>query len=73
MTKEDFIDALMKLYNLTDEERREIGMKGRKHVERKYSFKNYTESWDRILKDLHQRLGSWETRKSYKKWHLLEV
>ena len=73
VTKEDFIDALMKLYNLTDEERREIGMKGRKHVERKYSFKNYTESWDRILKDLHQRLGSWETRKSYKKWHLLEV
>ena len=71
--KEDFLDALTELYNLTKQERNEMGMRGRNYVERKYSFKNYTESWDRILKDVHERHGSWETRKEYKNWHLLEV
>jgi glycosyltransferase involved in cell wall biosynthesis len=73
ISKEDFIDALMNLYNLTEEERRALGEKGREYVERKYSFKNYTESWDRILKDIHKRHGSWDTRTNYKNWSLLEV
>ena len=73
VAKEDFLSALRKIYNLTEEERRALGAKGQEYVERKFSFKNYTESWDRILKDAYKRHGSWDTRTDYKNWSLLEV
>ena len=71
--KEDFINALLKIYELTKEQRREVGLKGQKHVEKNYSFESYTKSWDTILKNVHEKHGSWETRKNYQNWHFLEV
>jgi len=73
VNKEDFIAALTKLYNLSKEERREIGMKGKAHVDENYSFEKYTHSWDKLLKEVHKKYGSWENRKGYTNWSLLEV
>jgi glycosyltransferase involved in cell wall biosynthesis len=73
VNKEDFISALEKIYNMTKEERLELGLKGKSHVDRKYNFKNYVVRWRELLKDIHERYGSWETRKEHKTWELLEV
>jgi len=61
------------MYNMTKEERLELGLKGNSYVDRKYNFKGYIIRWHQLLKDIHEREGSWETRKERKTWELLEV
>ena len=73
MNEDDFVDALEKLYNMSKEERKEIGMKGLNHVNKRYNFNEYIARWDHILRDIHERNGSWETRSGYQRWHLDEV
>jgi len=69
----EFIDTLEKFYNLPLEERAEMGAKGRQHVENNYSFEQYQAGWDKILTEIHERKGSWETRKEYECWRLEEL
>ena len=73
LNKEEFISALEKLYNMTSEERTELGRKGQQHVNEKYNFSRYINLWRQTLKDVHEKYGAWETRKNYKTWEFLEV
>ena len=73
VSKEDFINALKKMYNMPKEEREELGKKGRKHVEDNFSFENFKEEWVSFMLEVHEEFGSWDTRKNYKSWELTEV
>ena len=73
INEDEFVDALEKMYNLSNEERKELGAKGREHVLNNYSFKLYAERWEDLFKNLKENYGSWDTRKNYKNWHLKEV
>ena len=73
LAKDDFINALLEFYNLPDEKREEMGRRGREHVLNNYNFDKYIKRWDKVLTDLHEKHGSWETRKNYKSWTLEEV
>ena len=73
VSKEDFIAALKKMLNMPKEDREQLGQLGRAHVEKNYSFEKYVKSWDVILRDLHERVGSWETRKGYDRWTVKEI
>jgi len=66
-------DALMMMYNFGPEKRRELGKNGCEHVLKNYSFEKFTEQWEQILEDTHQKCGSWETRKNYKSWELRAI
>jgi glycosyltransferase involved in cell wall biosynthesis len=69
----DVVAALEKLYNMSKEERQELGRKGREHVLKNYGFTQYTELWDETLTRLHESHGSWQNRKNYKSWELMEI
>ena len=71
--KQDFINALLKLYNMSRQERKELGMKGRQHVLKNYNFDTFEKQWVETIDKIIEEHGSWETRKNYKRWHLLEV
>ena len=58
---------------MTDEERQEMGKKGQEYVNKKYNFNKYIANWRETLKNVHEKNGSWETRKNYNSWELLEV
>jgi glycosyltransferase involved in cell wall biosynthesis len=73
LNEDEFVDALEKIYNMTKEERTEMGMRGKNHVDKNYNFKEYVVKWDVLLKDIHSRYGSWDSRKEYKNWKILEV
>lgn len=73
ISKDDFLQALETLYNMSKEERYELGSKGIDHVKNKYNFSKYVTTWRELLKDVHDRHGSWETRNYNKTWKLLEV
>ena len=48
-------------------------MRGKSHVDQNYNFKKFTLSWQEILKNVHKKYGSWDTRKGYKSWEITEV
>ena len=71
--KEDFLEAITKIYEMSRKERKEVGTLGREHVLKNYNFTNYCNKWDETLQYIHDKHGSWETRKNYKTWHFQEV
>jgi glycosyltransferase involved in cell wall biosynthesis len=73
ISKEDFIDALTTIHNMTREERKELGKKGLEHVKANFSFEQYGKTWDKIMQEVYEKNGSWETRKNYKSWSLKEI
>ena len=73
ISKEDFISALRKIYNMTKAERKKLGTAGRKYVLKNYGFEKYVEQWDETFKAIREKYGSWEDRKNYKSWSIKEV
>jgi len=73
ISKEDFIAALHTMYNMPRDERKKMGDLGAKFVRENYGFENYQTEWVNILEAVHEKYGSWETRKGYKKWHIMEI
>ena len=73
VSKKSFFAALDKMYHGGEEHRKELGERGRRHVLENYNFENFAKSWEKILTELYDKKGSWETRKDYKKWELIAV
>ena len=65
ISKEQFHNALDQMYAMTKEQRHELGLKGAKHVEKNYNFKDFGEKWVNLMVKIHEQHGSWETRKNY--------
>lgn len=73
LNKEEFIDALTKIYNMSKEERNALGEAGRQHVLKNYNYEDLKRRWVEIIDDICEKHGAWETRKNYKSWKLIEV
>lgn len=48
-TNEDWLNAYLQMYNLSWDERKELGRKGSEWVRRAYSMENMISAWDRNL------------------------
>ena len=46
---------------------------GMKHVKDNFSFEKYEKQWVIFMDRVVRECGSWNTRKNYKRWHLMEV
>jgi glycosyltransferase involved in cell wall biosynthesis len=73
ISKEDFVDSLKKITNMSNEERDNLGAAGREHVMNNYSMEQFADKWDQVLTRVHNHCGSWETRKNYKSWEFTEI
>ena len=73
VSKEDYINALKKMFNMSKEERAEMGKKGMKHIEDNYNFKTFQKQWIDLMLGVHEKYGSWKDRKNYKSWDLMEI
>ena len=72
ISKEDFLNAMRKIYSMTREERKEMGLRGRDYVKKNYSLESYGNQWAKLIEDTYNKGGSWQTRQ-YKNWELIEV
>jgi len=72
VSQEDVVVALEELYEKR-EELGKIGELGREHVLKNYNYKDFCKSWDGLLRSINDRYGSWDTRRNYKAWELIEV
>ena len=73
ISEKDFIDALVKMYEMREEERTALGEAGRKHVEKNYAFEDYRRKWVEVMDEIHESHGSWENRKKYSSWVFKKV
>jgi glycosyltransferase involved in cell wall biosynthesis len=71
--KEDFIAALKEIYNMTSDQRKLLGIKGRQHVTTKYNFEKFKKQWIELIDSVVKNHGSWDTRKGYKSWEIKEI
>jgi glycosyltransferase involved in cell wall biosynthesis len=72
ISKEDFLDALEKMYNMPKEERLEMGKKGRQHVLDNYGLDQYIRMWDETFTKILEEEGSWSSR-NHKSWEIKEI
>jgi glycosyltransferase involved in cell wall biosynthesis len=73
VSKEQFLEALEKMYGMTKKQRKEMGLKGRKHVLKNYNKDELLKQWDELLTKIYEEKGSWADRKQYERWSLKEV
>ena len=73
ISKEDFKAAIHKMYNMSKEEREELGTKGAKHIRKNYNFKEFKNKWIELIDGICKSHGSWDTRKGYKSWEIKEI
>ena len=73
ISKEEFKAALHKMYSMSEEERRELGKKGRQHVMNNYNFEEFYKRWVELMLEINEKYGSWENRKNFKSWSCGEI
>jgi len=72
ISKEDFLNSLLEMYNKTKEERKELGKLGQEHVRKNYNFETFGKQWVDLMTNVYEKYGSWETRK-YKNFKVAEL
>jgi Tfp pilus assembly PilM family ATPase len=73
VSKEDFIAALHKIYKMSKKERNKIIKLGQDHVNKNYNFEDFEDKWVKLMLDVHNKYGSWGSRKHYQSWDCLEM
>tara|TARA_A100001515_G_C4585710_1_gene214421 strand:+ start:1 stop:1251 length:1251 start_codon:yes stop_codon:yes gene_type:complete len=70
LDKDDFVNALTELYEMTPEARRELGLAGRAWSEDRFGFEKYIQTWDDLFTSIYEEKGSWEDRKGYNSYEV---
>lgn len=73
LNKEDVVNALVKMYNMTEKERVDLGAKGRKHVLKNYNPEDCKQKWIELMNEVTGDMGSWENRKGYDNWTMEKI
>lgn len=68
ISKDDFLDALQKVYDAGKEGRAEMGKLAKEHVTKNFSFEDFNSSWVELMENVHKKYGSWENRKQRQNW-----
>jgi len=73
INQQDFEDCLNKAIKLSKSRYTKMSQAGQAHVAKNYNFENYEKTWIDLMDNFVEKHGSWETRKGYDRWHLVEV
>ena len=73
INKDDFINVMKKAIKVSSKSYKKMSDGGINHVKQNYNFENYEKQWVSVIDEIIEREGSWDNRKNYKRWHLLEV
>tara|TARA_R110002074_G_scaffold202324_1_gene370143 strand:+ start:1889 stop:3157 length:1269 start_codon:yes stop_codon:yes gene_type:complete len=73
LSEEAVVGAMLKIYNMSKEEREELGRKGREHVMKNYNFENFAKQWDELFTMVSEEWGSWDNRRNHQRWVVKEI
>jgi len=66
--KDQFVDAMVELYEMGDDARAELGAAGREYTQKHFNFDDFIQRWDDLFTSLYEEKGSWDTRQGYKSY-----
>ena len=69
----DFNRTLKRAIKTSAKAYKKFSIEGREHVKKNYNFEQYEKRWITLMDEIVEKHGSWENRKGYKSWHLMEV
>ena len=70
---DDVVAAMVKMFEKSKEERERLGERGLQHVLMNYNFDNFQDQWVKTIDDICEKYGSWDTRKHYQAWKMVEI
>ena len=70
ISKEDFVDALVTLYEMGTEERQELSTACRDWAQEQFSFDTFIQQWDDLFTSVYEKHGSWDDRKNYSTYEM---
>jgi glycosyltransferase involved in cell wall biosynthesis len=73
IAQKDFNSAMKKAIKLTKPKYEKMSDKALLHVANNYSFETFEQKWVNLMDEVVEKHGSWENRKNYKRWRLMEV
>ena len=73
LNKEDFLEALTKLYEMTPEDRSSLGAAGREWTQKQFNFDDFINKWDVLFTEIYNEKGSWEDRRGYRRYETREL
>ena len=62
ISENQFLDAMIKLYNMSDDERTALGSAGREWTQDRFNFEKYITTWDELFTKIVEEKGSWSDR-----------
>ena len=69
----DFEKVMNKALKLPKTKYKKMSQGGLEHVKQNFNFESFEKKWVAFIDRVVEESGSWETRKNYKRWHLMEV
>jgi len=73
ISQKDFHNTLKKALKASAKSYKKMSIQGMAHVRENYNFEVFEKNWVELMDRVVEEHGSWDTRKNYKRWHLLEV
>lgn len=73
ISQKDFNSTMKKALKLSKPKYDKLSKMCIQHVENNYNFEQFESSWVNLMDEIVEKHGSWETRKNYNRWTLLEV
>ena len=73
ISQKDFASVMKKAIKLSKPKYEKMSQAGLKHIADNYSFEQYERSWVELMDNVVEKYGSWENRKNYDRWVLMEV
>ena len=70
LNKEDFINALVDLYEMGPEARAELGAAGREWTKKEFGFDKFVQTWDNLFTSIYEEKGSWDKRQGYESYEV---
>ena len=63
--KEDFLEAMMNIYEMPQADREALGSKARAWTEDEFGFEKFIQRWDSLFTHVMETQGSWDDRRGY--------
>ena len=73
ISQEDFNNVMTKAMNISPKVYKKMSRQGLAHVRKNFSFEAYQKKWVDLIDEIVEKHGSWNTRKGYDRWQLMEV
>ena len=65
ISEDDFVEGLVKLYEMDPQDRNRMGLRGRKWTQKEFNFVDFIQRWDDLFTEITEEHGSWSDRTGY--------